>query len=74
LFGFKAIVVLILLKYGWTLLDKEQDLRLSYFLENILTELRKNPEPLLKEFLPLDNLQARSFLNTRKNKKSLQAT
>jgi hypothetical protein len=46
-----------------------QDIKLSYLLEDIFSELSKHPEKPSKESLPLYNLQARSLLNTKKSKK-----
>ncbi len=71
LFGSEATVGPILLSCGWALEDMRQDLRLSHLLEEIFTELSKNPEEPLKESLPLYDLQARSLLNTGNNKKAV---
>jgi hypothetical protein len=68
LFESKALVIPILLKCGWALLDMRQDSRLSHLLEDMFTELRKNPKEPLEELLPLYFLQARSLLNTGKTK------
>ncbi|KAG4431351.1 hypothetical protein IFR05_013165 [Cadophora sp. M221] len=70
-FGSEVIVIPIILKCGWTLLDMRQDSRLSHLLEDIFTELRKKPEEPLQEFLPLYDLQARSLLNIGKEKIAL---
>jgi hypothetical protein len=64
LFESKALVIPILLQCGWALLRMRQDSRLSHLLEDIFTELRKNPKEPLDELLPLYFLQARSLSNT----------
>jgi tetratricopeptide (TPR) repeat protein len=46
-------------------------LRLSHLLEDMFTELNKNPEEPSKETLPLYDLQARSLSNIGKNKKAV---
>jgi hypothetical protein len=61
--GRGALVIPILLKCGWALLDMRQDLRLSQLLEDIFSELRRDPKKASKEFLPLYSLQARSLSN-----------
>jgi tetratricopeptide (TPR) repeat protein len=68
LFESKALVIPILLQCGWALSHMRQDSRLSHLLEDIFTELRKNPKEPLEELLPLYLLQARSLGNTGKNK------
>ncbi|KAH8648332.1 hypothetical protein BGZ60DRAFT_499727, partial [Tricladium varicosporioides] len=70
-FGPETVIVPILLSCAWALLDMRQDSRLGYLLEDMFTELRKNIEEPLKEFLPLYNLQARSLLNLGKNKRAV---
>jgi tetratricopeptide (TPR) repeat protein len=67
-FGSEALIVPILLRCGWTLLDMRQDSRLSHLLEDMFTGLGMSPEEPLEEFLPLYDLQGRSLLNTGKNK------
>jgi hypothetical protein len=69
--GSEAIIVPILLECGWALLDMRQDSRLSHLLEDMFTELNKNPEEPSKESLPLYDLQARSWSNIGKNKKAV---
>jgi tetratricopeptide (TPR) repeat protein/AraC-like DNA-binding protein len=71
-FGSEAILVPILLQCGWTLLDMRQDSRLSHLLEDMFTELRKNPEEPSEKSLPLYDLQARNLLNIGKNKKAVE--
>ena len=71
LFGPEAIIVPILLKCGWALLDMRQDSRLSNLLEDMFIKLSKNPEEASKKSLPLYYLQARSLSNIRKNKKAV---
>jgi hypothetical protein len=70
-FGLEAIVVPILLGCGLTLLDMRQDSRLSYLLEDMYIELRKNPEEPSNESLSLYDLQARSLFNIGKNKNAI---
>jgi tetratricopeptide (TPR) repeat protein len=72
LFGSEALIVPILLKCGWALLDMRQDSRLSQLLEDMFTELRRDPEEPLEESLPLYDLQARNLLYTGKNKKAVE--
>ncbi|KAH7313072.1 hypothetical protein BKA65DRAFT_151792 [Rhexocercosporidium sp. MPI-PUGE-AT-0058] len=67
-FGSKAMVIPIILKCGWTLLDMRQDSRLSHLLDDIFAELRMKPEEPLEDFFPLYDLQARSLLNIGKSK------
>ncbi|KAM0310604.1 hypothetical protein ACHAO8_007970 [Botrytis cinerea] len=67
----QSIVVPILLRCGWILLDMRQDTRLSHLLEDVFIGINKNPEEPSKESLPLYDLQARSLLNTGKNKKAV---
>ncbi|KAM0130833.1 hypothetical protein ACHAO1_007614 [Botrytis cinerea] len=67
----QSIVVPILLRCGWILLDMRQDTRLSHLLEDIFIGINKNPEEPSKESLPLYDLQARSLLDTGKNKKAV---
>ncbi|KAH6673515.1 hypothetical protein B0J14DRAFT_50159 [Halenospora varia] len=71
-FGTEAIVVPILLKCGWNLQGMRQDSKLSHLLEDMFTELRKEPNEPSKESLPLYDLQARSLLNLGKNKKAME--
>ncbi|OBT39283.1 hypothetical protein VE00_10598 [Pseudogymnoascus sp. WSF 3629] len=70
--GPKAIVIPILLKCGWTLLDMRQDSKLGRLLKDIFVELGKKPEELSKEFLPLYDLQARSLVNLGHNKRAVE--
>ncbi|KFY32151.1 hypothetical protein V493_00462, partial [Pseudogymnoascus sp. VKM F-4281 (FW-2241)] len=68
----KSLVIPILLKCGWTLLDMRQDSKLDGLLKDIFVQLGKNPEKLSKEFLPLYDLQARSLVNLGHNKKAVK--
>ncbi|PQE34078.1 Tetratricopeptide-like helical domain protein [Rutstroemia sp. NJR-2017a WRK4] len=68
LFGHESIVIPILLRCGWILLNMRQDTRLSHLLEDMFSKLSKHPEEPSKEFLPLYDLQAGSLLNIGKNK------
>ncbi|KAM0157263.1 hypothetical protein ACHAPG_004757, partial [Botrytis cinerea] len=70
-FGDESTVVPILLQCGWILSNMRQDTRLSHLLEDIFIGINKNPEEPSKESLPLYDLQARSLLNTGKNKKAV---
>ncbi|KAK8905606.1 hypothetical protein QC760_005530 [Botrytis cinerea] len=70
-FGDESTVVPILLQCGWILSNMRQDTRLSHLLEDIFIGINKNPEEPPKESLPLYDLQARSLLNTGKNKKAV---
>ncbi|KFZ01814.1 hypothetical protein V500_00606 [Pseudogymnoascus sp. VKM F-4518 (FW-2643)] len=70
--GSKAIVIPILLKCGFTLLDMRQDSTLGCLLEGTFVELRQKPEQPLAEFLPLYDLQARSLVNLGKNQKAVE--
>ncbi|PQE15930.1 Tetratricopeptide-like helical domain protein [Rutstroemia sp. NJR-2017a BVV2] len=63
----QSIVIPILLQCGWILLHMRQDIRLSYFLEEMFTILGKNPEEPSKESLPLYDLQAGSLYNLGKS-------
>ena len=70
-FETKAIVVPILLKCGWALLDMRQDTSLDHLLEVTFLELGQNPEEPSQESLPLYDLQARSLYSLGKNKKAV---
>jgi hypothetical protein len=70
-YEFQAIVVPILLQYGWALLSMRQDSRLGRLLEDIFIKLERTPERPLKESLPLYNLQARNLIHLGKNKKAV---
>ncbi|KAK6605159.1 phosphorylase superfamily protein [Botrytis cinerea] len=67
----KSIIIPILLQCSRILLNMRQDTRLSHLLEDIYIGINKNPKEPSKESLPLYDLQARSLLNTGKNKKAV---
>ncbi|KIM94317.1 hypothetical protein OIDMADRAFT_184403 [Oidiodendron maius Zn] len=69
--GSEAKVIPILLTCFETLYDMRQDVRLSRLLEDMFTELRKNPEVPSKESLPLYDLQAKSLENMGENMKAV---
>ncbi|KAL9117774.1 MAG: hypothetical protein Q9187_005686 [Circinaria calcarea] len=71
-FGTDATIIPILLQCGWALLKMRQDSRLGRVLDDMFVELKKNPEEVSAECLPLYELQARSLFNLGKSKRAVE--
>jgi hypothetical protein len=62
-----AVIIPLLLKCGWALLQMRQDSRLGQLLQDIFLELRQEVNKPSEDFLSLYNLQAGSLVNFWKN-------
>ncbi|KAG9239961.1 P-loop containing nucleoside triphosphate hydrolase protein, partial [Calycina marina] len=65
-FASKVVIIPLVLKCGWALLNMRQDSRLGRLIQDTFLELGQNPDEPSEEFLGLYDLQARSLIHLGK--------